>query len=71
MTSHELARYLLEHTPDLPVFINGWGSDEGFEYTVTGAGLHEDNSLFLGTGGRTPEGEWKDWYMRGERFGGE
>ena len=28
MTSHELAKALLSG-PDLPVLINGWGSDEG------------------------------------------
>lgn len=36
MTGHELARYLLK-LPDLPVVMNGWGSDEGFEREVTGA----------------------------------
>lgn len=28
MTSHDLAAFLLE-LPNLPVVINGWGSDEG------------------------------------------
>ncbi len=28
MTAHQLAQYLLR-CPDLPVYINGWGSDEG------------------------------------------
>lgn len=33
MTAHELARKLLEG-PDLPVIINGWGSDEGTAHEV-------------------------------------
>jgi hypothetical protein len=36
MTAHELARYLLEQE-DLPVMVNGWGSDEGTENEVTWA----------------------------------
>lgn len=35
MTAHELAKELLSG-PDLPVVINGWGSDEGFTYEVSG-----------------------------------
>lgn len=37
MTAHQLAQVLLSG-PDLPVVINGWGSDEGcgpFEVTKT------------------------------------
>lgn len=34
MTSHELAAALLAG-PNLPVVINGWGSDEGFTFEVT------------------------------------
>ena len=40
MKAHELARELLAGS-DLPVVINGWGSDEGFEFEV--AGTHNDN----------------------------
>lgn len=36
MTSHELANHLLEQ-PDLPVMINGWGSDEGVTVEVVGS----------------------------------
>lgn len=34
MTAHALAKALLEKE-DLPVIINGWGSDEGTAYEVT------------------------------------
>lgn len=34
MTSHELANILLD-SPDLPVMINGWGSDEGVTCEVS------------------------------------
>ena len=34
MTAHELAKALLAG-PDLPVIINGWGSDEGFAYEAS------------------------------------
>lgn len=34
MTAHELARELLRG-PDLPVVMNGWGSDEGTTVEVT------------------------------------
>jgi hypothetical protein len=34
MTAHELARHLL-NGKDLPVIINGWGSDEGASFEVT------------------------------------
>jgi hypothetical protein len=69
MTTHELARYLLEYTADVPVFINGWGSAEGSDCEVTGAGL-QDNGVFLGHGDidfRTSE--WSDWYMTTDRIG--
>ena len=53
MKAHELARELLAGS-DLPVVINGWGSDEGFEFEV--AGTHNDNLSFIGEGddGTTP-----------------
>ena len=35
MTSHEFAQYLLK-CPDLPLYVNGWGSDEGLECEVGG-----------------------------------
>lgn len=35
MTSHQLARRLIKG-PNVPVVINGWGSDEGFEFEVSG-----------------------------------
>jgi hypothetical protein len=38
MTAHQLAKYLLA-CPDVPVDINGVGSDEGISYEVTGAAL--------------------------------
>lgn len=41
MTTHELAKYLLEKTPDLPVVINGWGSNEGMDHEVDGAFITE------------------------------
>jgi len=34
MTTHELAKFL-QKQPDLPVVINGWGSDEGTSYEVS------------------------------------
>lgn len=36
MKAHELAEYLMK-CPNLPVIINGWGSDEGGNYEVVGA----------------------------------
>lgn len=47
MTSHALARYLLANTPDNPVIINGWGSDEGFDYEVTTAKICESGHIAL------------------------
>lgn len=49
MTAHELASYLLR-CPDLPVCINGWGSDEGLDdYEVSGACFaRNDKVLWLG-----------------------
>lgn len=44
MTAHELAKVLL-NAPDLPVVINGWGSDEGlgpFEVTRVELPEHTD-----------------------------
>ena len=41
MTAHELAAYLLT-LPDLPVFINGWSSDEGVECEVSKAIVLKD-----------------------------
>lgn len=35
MTAHQLAKELLAG-PDLPVVINGWGSDEGNAYETAG-----------------------------------
>lgn len=46
MTAHELARKLLEG-PDLPVIINGWGSDEGFAFEVTQVGEPHQDDWFL------------------------
>lgn len=34
MKAHELARALLA-APDIPVVINGWGSNEGFTFEVS------------------------------------
>lgn len=54
MTTHQLARYLLESTPDLPVVVNGWDDDWDVvdtECEVTGAALTEDGGkVFLGHG---------------------
>lgn len=36
MTAHGLAE-LLQSLPDIPVIMNGWGSDEGVDVQVTGA----------------------------------
>jgi hypothetical protein len=44
MTAHELAQYLLKQ-PDYPVFINGWGSDEGNVREGTTSGIAEDGSI--------------------------
>lgn len=41
MTAHELAKFLLT-LPDLPVFMNGWGSDEGIDVEVVGATVMDD-----------------------------
>lgn len=41
MWAHRLARYLLE-CPDGPVYINGWGSDEGSTREVGGATVEEE-----------------------------
>ena len=71
MTTHQLAKYLLESTPDLPVLINGWGSEEGRDWEVSGAFLSDDQkSVALGHGGVDYlTGELRDWYMRPERLG--
>jgi hypothetical protein len=79
VTSHELARYLLAETPDLPIFINGWGSDEGTKYEVTGAAIDEDRQLILGHGiygSSNPktnkyEHRYRDWGMSIDRLGNE
>jgi hypothetical protein len=79
VTSHELARYLLAETPDLPIFINGWGSDEGTKYEVTGAAIGEDRQLILGQGSydsynpKTNKYElrYRDWDMSSDRLGNE
>jgi hypothetical protein len=44
MTAHELAKALLEG-PDLPVIINGWGSDEGLGQEVLKPGEVEKRSF--------------------------
>lgn len=83
MTAHELAKYLLK-CPDLPVDINGWGSDEGYSHEVTGAGIsNKDNPwgyaadptytgerLFLGHGEHHAEtGKLvRDWAMSEQRL---
>ena len=41
MSAHELAKALLAG-PDLPVIINGWGSDEGFAFEVDAADDSEE-----------------------------
>ena len=48
MTTHELSTYLLTF-PDLPVQINGWGSDEGLgPFEVTTAYVTESaNNVYL------------------------
>lgn len=43
MTAHDLARALLAG-PDLPVVINGWGSDEGLTYEVKQPGPPEHHT---------------------------
>lgn len=83
MTAHQLAKYLL-NCPDLPVDINGVGSDEGCSHEVTGAALmsrgepvdyvcdesYKGDRLFLGHG----DYDWKtgkmlsDWCLRGARI---
>ena len=45
MTTHQLAKHLLT-LDDLPVVINGWGSEEGFTFEATGT--EKDNERFLG-----------------------
>lgn len=35
MTAHDLAE-LLQSMPDVPVIMNGWGSDEGVDVEVVG-----------------------------------
>lgn len=53
MTTHQLAQFLLT-TPNAPVLINGWGSDEGFTFEVSGAHSNQDvragNAVFLDHG---------------------
>ena len=83
MTAHQLAKYLLA-CPDVPVDINGVGSDEGCSYEVTGAALmsrgepvdyvcdesYRGDRLFLGHG----DYHWKtgkmlsDWSLRAARI---
>ena len=82
MTAHQLAKYLMA-CPDVPVDINGWGSDEGTANEVTGAALlgkddclgyprdesYEGDRLFLGHGGRDyPNDAWRDWVLRAPRL---
>lgn len=70
MTAHELAQKLLE-APNIPVVINGWGSDEGTEMEVTGIIKPEPNatSIALGHGGvEYKTGLWLDWNMTGEKL---
>lgn len=52
MTAHELAKALLAG-PDLPVIINGWGSDEGFTFEVNDV-YTSDSEVFSGASD-TPE----------------
>ena len=69
MTTHQLARYLLDHAPDLPVEINGWGSYEGCSYEVTGASMSEDGMrVLLGHGWRCGD-EWQEWGSDEPRLG--
>jgi hypothetical protein len=42
MTSHELANLLLA-SPNLPVMINGWGSDEGVTCEVSNIRIVPDS----------------------------
>jgi len=64
MTAHELAKYLLE-LPDLPVMMEGSGSDEGTENDVDGVYLDkEQNRLFVGYFYETNEGD-KRWFIHG------
>lgn len=49
MTVRELAKYLAgqpESYQDLPVLINGWGSDEGTPFIVD-SGDPQNNEFFL------------------------
>ncbi len=41
MTAHQLAQYLLR-CPDLPVYINGWGSNEGGSGAEVTSAIIED-----------------------------
>jgi hypothetical protein len=69
MTAHQLARYLLECAPDLPVVINGWGSAEGDDFEVTGAFV-SGGQVALGHGHRDYKtDEWREWCMTVERLG--
>lgn len=52
MTSHELAAKLLEQ-PDLPVVINGWGSDEGNDFEVTKVIFNEAKQIEHSFAGKT------------------
>lgn len=48
MTAHQLARNLLSG-PDYPVYVNGWGSDEGlgpFEVSTVSV-CESEKELFL------------------------
>ena len=69
MTTHQLARYLLDHTPDLPVEINGWGSYEGCSYEVTGASMSEEGERVLLGHGWRDGGEWLEWGGSATRLG--
>lgn len=66
MTTHELAKYLLEKTPDLPVVINGWGSNEGSDCEVTGACLcpGEEGGNIVALGYDDRNGKWELKYEK-------
>jgi hypothetical protein len=72
MKAHELSDYLLK-CPNLPVVINGWGSDEGDAFEVAGAFLitsEDDNNkqqIGLAYYNITINAK-KEWSMKSERI---
>ena len=47
MTSHEIAKKLLD-MPDVPIIINGWGSDEGLgPFKISELALSSDKDYIM------------------------